>query len=376
MVFMNRLRQLVHSRSDGTHWFTGPSRGGTGLLVVVLPALNEAATISTVIARIPRAMPGVRAIEVVVVDDGSTDATADLARRAGATVVSHPANLGVGAAVATGLDVALSMGAEIIVHLDSDGQFDATDIPQLVRLIQEEGFGLATGTRYADKALIPDMPWINKAGGMAMSRLVNMVISGARFTDVTCGFRAYSRDAAMKLVLFSTFTYTQESLIDLASKGVRIAEIPLRIRGVREHGTSRVAGNLWAYGAKTMAIILRALRDKRPLTFFGIPALMLLVLGLLAGAGAMSSWLLMPHPSVLPWILLAMSFCLLQVGAVVTAVALIADQVARLRIIQEKALFLQRKHDYGQVPVPIVGTCSSGLVGTKLHTPGPMVGVE
>lgn len=108
------------------------------LLCVILPALNEEATIADVIEQIPRAMPGISHIDVLVVDDGSSDNTVDVSRKAGATVIEHGTNLGLGVAIASGIDAALSRGADTLVHLDSDGQFAAADIPKLVRVIDKE----------------------------------------------------------------------------------------------------------------------------------------------------------------------------------------------------------------------------------------------
>ena len=111
---------------------------------------------------------------------------------------------------------------------------------------------------------------IKKWGNRMMCRIVNKITWNSRYTDVSCGFRAYSRDTAMRMTLFGDFTYTQETFINLVAKGAHIVEVPLQVQGVREVGKSRVAGNLWRYGRNCMLIILRAARDVRPLAFFGI----------------------------------------------------------------------------------------------------------
>jgi len=318
-----------------------PSARPAPRLVVVMPALNEEATIADVIGRVPLSIEGVGSIEVVVVDDGSTDNTAKLARQAGAHVVSHPENRGVGAAFATGIDAALRLGADVIVNMDSDGQFDPVDIPALIRPILEEGYGFVTCTRFGNPDYVPDMPWIKKWGNRMMCRLVNWIIWNARFTDVSCGFRAYTRDTALRLNLFGDFTYTQESFIDLAGKGVRMTEVPLKVRGVRRFGTSRVAGNLWHYASRTLPIILRAMRDVRPLTFFGSLALVFLLAGSLQGAFITTWWLATGHTS--PWTsMITIGAACIIVGILIGTMALIGDQLGRVKKIQEAILVLER----------------------------------
>jgi len=314
-------------------------------LVVIMPALNEEATISDVISRVPRAIEGVGAVEIVVIDDGSTDPTAELAREAGAHVVSHPANRGVGAAFVTGIDVALRMGADIIVNMDADGQFDPEDIPALIRPILEDGYGFVTCTRFANPDYVPRMPWVKKWGNRMMCRLVNWIIWNANFTDVSCGFRAYTRETALRLNLFGAFTYTQESFIDLAAKGVRMAEVPLPVRGVRQFGNSRVASNLWNYALQTLPIILRAMRDIRPLTFFGVLALVFFTLGIIQGGFVSAWWLATGHTS--PWTsLITVSAACLIISILVGTMALIADQLGRVKKIQEELLSIARATHY------------------------------
>ncbi|MGQ9576950.1 MAG: glycosyltransferase family 2 protein [Thermoguttaceae bacterium] len=319
-------------------------------LVVIMPALNEEATIADVIHRVPRQFPGVDAVDVVVIDDGSTDQTAELARQAGAHVVRHPHNLGVGAAFATGIDVALRLGADLIVNMDSDGQFSPEDIPALVRPIIDQGYGFVTCTRFGDPAHVPEMPRIKRWGNRLMCRLVNWIIWRARFTDVSCGFRAYSRETALRLNLFGNFTYTQETFVDLASKGVRMTEVPLRVRGVRQHGQSRVASNLWKYAFQTLPIILRAMRDTRPLKFFGLFAMVFLLVGVFLGGFVSVWWCLTARTS--PWTsLISLATGSIIVGILIGVMALIADQIGRLKKVQEELLRIARR-DYYATPAP------------------------
>jgi glycosyltransferase involved in cell wall biosynthesis len=314
-------------------------------LVVMLPALNEETTIAGVLGRIPREIEGVCDVRALVVDDGSTDRTAELARQSGAVVVSHLQNSGVGAAFSTGIEQALAMGADVIVNMDADGQFQPEDIPTLIRPILHDGYGFATCSRFADPDNIPHMPKVKLWGNRMMCRLVNAITGTTKFSDVSCGFRAYSRDTAMRLNLYGKFTYTQETLIDLAMKGLPMTEVPLTVRGVREHGKSRVASNLWHYGFNTSMIILRAYRDWKPLVFFGIIALAFLLLGMgligFVGAWWMALGQTKPYTQLIT--LGGMSVVL---GITFGVLALVADQIGRGRRIQEQLLYLERQRFY------------------------------
>src|SRR4051794_19298455 len=260
-------------------------------LVVTIPALNEEATIAQVIAGVPREIPGVREVEVIVMNDGSTDRTADRASEAGALVVNLHNRPGLGKVFGTGLERAMRRGADIIVNIDGDGQFDPSDIAKLVHPILEGEADFVTCSRFANPDFRPSMPRIKYWGNRMVTNIINWVCGGTSFTDVSCGFRAFNREAAYRLTLFGRFTYTQECFIDLFSKGMRIVEVPLQVRGVREHGKSRVASNLWKYGTSSLPIILRAMRDIQPLKFFGGISAILGLLGAISG-GFVSVWYL------------------------------------------------------------------------------------
>jgi len=252
-------------------------------LVVVIPCLNEAATIGEVIDAVPSKIDGISEICVIVVDDGSKDDTAAIARNRGAVIERHETNRGVGAAFGTGIDAALGVQADVIVNMDGDGQFNPADIPFLIDPILNQSADFVTCTRFRYPGYQPDMSPLKRWGNRMMCHIINHIIPQGPFSDVSCGFRAYSRETAMKLNLHGDFTYTQESFIDLANKHVRMVEVPLKVRGRRRHGTSRVASSLWRYGVRSGAIILRALRDTRPLQMFGCLAIILFALGVFLG---------------------------------------------------------------------------------------------
>ncbi len=318
------------------------------LLMVALPALNEEATIAEVIAAIPQELPGIRTIEVVVIDDGSTDRTAQYARAAGAEVVHHSRTLGVGAAFHTVLKLVIERGADIVVTLDADGQFDPRDISLLVAPVVLGAADFVTASRFKSSALAPDMPWIKRFGNRTMSRLISS-LTGHRFHDVSCGFRCYGRRAIFNLHLLGRFTYTQEVFMNLAFKQLHIIEVPLRIRGVRAHGHSRVAANVLSYAMRSLHIILRCYRDFYPLRFFTgialVPFLPALGLGIFLLTHYLNSGAFSPHKwaGFTSGVLLIMALILLILGV-------IGDMLARHRIYLEELLYYQRQHSRGPGP--------------------------
>jgi len=313
-------------------------------VVVTIPAFNEAATVGHVIKSIPRDIPGVSDIDVVVVNDGSTDDTAAAAAEAGAKVVSFSRNRGLGAAFGQGLQTALGLGADIIVNIDADGQFDPKDIPKLLAPIIDGKAEMVTASRFADPALVPRMPWVKKWGNRRAANLLNK-LAQLNLNDVSCGFRAYSRDAALRATLLGRHTYTHEVILDLAFRGLRIVEVPVKVIGVRKVGKSRVAGNLWKYGWNSLLIILRAYRDYRPLHVFGGISLVFLALAL--GCGGFILWHFLKTGSFSPYIFvafLAAGFGFVALICYITA--LLAGMISRLRILQDEQLFFLRKQEY------------------------------
>lgn len=315
-------------------------------LVVIIPALNEEKTVAQVIQKIPHSIPGITEREIIVVNDGSTDSTAALAEQAGAKVITHALPQGVGAAFQDGLQSALAAGADVIVNMDADGQFNPADIPALIAPILSGRADFVTATRFAKPELMPDMPAIKLWGNHQMVRLIN-TITGKRFTDVSCGFRAYSRETALRLTLFGRFTYTQETFIDLAYKNIAMTEVPLKIRGEREFGQSRVASNLWKYGTKAASIIFRAARDYKPFYFFGIPGIAIFILGVASGFFLLLHYINTGHTAPFRS-LVFVSGTLLIIGFLMLVLSMLADMLHRNRILIEQQLYLTRKQAYSK----------------------------
>lgn len=311
-------------------------------LLVMMPALNEAATLASVIARIPKSFPGIAEIRVLVVDDGSTDDTVAIARAAGARVISHGRNLGVGIALQTGLAEALRLGVDVAVNIDSDGQFAPEDIAMIVVPVVEGRADFVTASRFLDPALVPDMPGVKKLGNWGMARIISGLI-GQRFEDVSCGFRCYGREALLRLVLLGRFTYTQESFLVLSQKGLRMLEMPMKVRGVREFGKSRIASNLFNYAWRTLGIIFGFIRDYSPAILFN-NLTGALTLGSV-GFGGFFVWHRLASGAFTPhiWAGFVAAF-LFGLAILVFSLGQVAQMVARLRSVQEQQLYLVRRY--------------------------------
>jgi glycosyltransferase involved in cell wall biosynthesis len=316
-------------------------------LVVTIPAQNEEKTIAQVVRGVPRDIDGIDDVEVIVVNDGSTDRTAAEALEAGATVINVSGRPGLGRIFRTGFERAMRRGADVIVNIDGDGQFNPADIRLLVQPILRDEADFVTCSRFANPAYRPTMPTVKYYGNQIVTRMINWICGSSSFTDVSCGFRAFSREAAYRLTLFGRYTYTQECFIDLFGKGVRIAEVPLLVRGVREHGKSRVASSIVKYATNSFPIILRAMRDIQPLKFFGGIAMFLLVPGFLMAA-FMAVWYMM-YQRTSPWrSVIPISGVLLTLGFLMLVMALLADMLGRHRRISEDILYLMRRRMYSK----------------------------
>jgi len=310
-------------------------------LIVIIPAYNEERTIKEVISKIPRVNKRISQTEIIVVDDGSKDKTKEEAKEAGAIVVSHIGNKGVGVAFRTGIEEALKRKADVIVNMDGDGQFNPNDIPKLIEPILDKKADFVTATRFSDGKLIGNMPFVKKIGNKLFTSLTSKLV-GQRFTDTQCGFRAYSREAALRLNLYGKFTYTQEVFLDLANKGLIIKEIPLLIRAEREFGKSKVVKSVPKYIFQALTIIIRSIRDYKPLAFFGVIGLFSLLLGLISGIFMIIRYILTGRTSPFKSLLMV-SVGLTVLGVLLIILGLIADMLDRQRRIQEDLLYYKKK---------------------------------
>lgn len=249
--------------------------------VVIIPALNEEETIGMVIDAIPETLfDGRVMVEIVVINDGSTDRTAKIAEAHGASVINHDLPQGVGASFFDGIRETLNRRTDYAVNIDADGQMNPQDIEKLLFPIYVGESDMVTASRFIDPDKYPQMPFIKRCGNDVVAGIVSSIV-GKKYHDVSCGFRAYSREALLRLNLHGKFTYTQETFINLAgSSHIRIKEVPLAIRGERKFGKSRVASSIIKYGIRSGAIILSAFKDYQPIRFFGGLSLTFLLIGI------------------------------------------------------------------------------------------------
>ncbi len=336
-------------------------------LVVIIPALNEERSLSGVLERIPAHISGIDEIETVVVDDGSIDGTPRVALDHGAHVISHNTNLGLGRAFANGIDAALRRGADVIVNLDADGQHPPEEIAKLIEPILSGRADFVTATRFSDPELLPEMPGLKRWGNLMMARLTGWAC-GRPFTDVACGFRAYSRSCALKINIFGAYTYTQETLVDLHRKSLTMEEVPIAIRGVREHGRSRIAHSVLRYGLRTFTILARAVRDRLPLTFFGSIGILLTLLGTATEMVVLINFIIFgrtrPYTSFT-----TLGAIFLILGAFSFLTALLADMLGRVRETQEQILFIEKRRYYDDLTREDLAFSSNGTTAAPTITP-------
>lgn len=309
-------------------------------LLVMMPCLNEEKTISQVISTIPKMIKGIASVDVLVVNDGSTDKSEDSARRSGAAVISHRVNQGVGRAFQSGLNYALQKGYDLMVNIDSDGQFSPNDIPKLIEPIINGQAEFVTASRFIDNKPIPNMSLIKRWGNFKMSQLISK-LANKKFTDVSCGFRAYSREALQRLTLHGKFTYTQETFLDLAFKNLKILEVPIDVKYFPDR-QSRVAKSILNYAYNTSLIVFKTYRDYQPLKFFWTIAALWAVPGVLLLTFLLSWYIAKGSFTPHIWsgflgggfLLIALSFFI---------VGIFADMLDRIRANQEEILYRLRQ---------------------------------
>ena len=222
---------------------------------VLLPAFNEAANIGRVVRAVKAVPLDGFAVTVLVVDDGSGDRTAELAREAGAEVISHPRNRGVGAAFRTGVEHARAHDFDFFVHMDSDGQIDPGEIPLLLGPVAAGEADVAIGSRFA-KGAPPSIGGWKGAGLRVAARAVGVMVRQP-IRDLSCGFRCFNRRALEALSPSFDFDYIQEALIQALATGARLVEVPVTVR--YDHGGAGMSSRVLRYGTRFLGLTAWAL---------------------------------------------------------------------------------------------------------------------
>lgn len=314
-------------------------------LIVSIPALNEEEKIGETIRRIPRSFSGIDEVKVQIVNDGSRDRTVAVAKEAGADIiVSHLVNRGLGKTFRTAVEAALENGADIMAFIDADGQFDPHDIPKLIDPILNGTYDLVSADRFSGPKA-KDIPWIKDKLNRVAATLIGWFMN-TKIHDLTCGFRAYSKETLLRLNLQGDFTYTQEVIIDALGKNMKVLWVPVEVTYFPER-KSRMVRTIYKYINNSAKIILKAVRDVRPMKFFGVPGLFLMLIALaLFGVFLffyIQEWKISPYRNYLIF-----SITAFIIGLQFFVFALIADMIKSNRRLTEDTLYLLRKEKYGK----------------------------
>lgn len=309
-------------------------------LIIQIPCLNEEKTLPVTLRDLPRSIKGVDVIEYLIIDDGSTDRTVEVARKHGVHhIVSFPKNRGLAAAFRAGVDACLRLGADIIVNTDADNQYNGADIPKLIQPILDGEADMVVGDRETDT--IPHFSKTKKVLQKFGSWVVNKA-ANADVSDTTSGFRAYSREAAMRLNVVSEFSYTLETIIQAGREKIATANVPIRTNGVLRE--SRLFKGIRHYVKRSMNTIIRIYTMYRPLKVFLTVGSILATAGFAffvrylyfyftgAGQGHVQS--------------LILGSSLLVVGFQIGLIGLVADLIANNRKLLEETLYRIKRIEF------------------------------
>ena len=306
-------------------------------LIIQIPCLNEAETLPETLRDIPRSIPGVDVIDILVIDDGSRDGTSEVARQHGVEhVVRFPRRRGLASAFNAGLDAALKLGADIIVNTDGDNQYAGRDIPRLIAPLLDGDADVVIGDRNVQDldSMSPMKKRLQRLGSWVVRQ-----VSDTQVPDTTSGFRAYTREAALRLTIVSDFSYTLESIIQAGKKRIAIAHVSIRTNPRTRK--SRLFSSVWTYVKASAATIVRIYAMYEPLKVFGLIGLMVFLAGVAitarfvyyflggAGQGHVQS--------------LIVSAVLMIVGFQIALIGLVADVISGNRKLIEDLLYRVRR---------------------------------
>jgi glycosyltransferase involved in cell wall biosynthesis len=313
-------------------------------LIIQIPCYNEREHLAETVAALPDAIPGVDTIEVLIIDDGSTDGTADLARELGIHhVVRFRGNRGLAKGFMAGVDACLRLGADIIVNTDADNQYNGGDIPALVRPILDGTADLVVGDRQVEK--VADFSATKKRLQTIGSWVVRLA-SGTRVPDAPSGFRAISREAAMRMFVTSEFTYTLETLIQAGQARFAVDAVPVRTNPKTRE--SRLFAGTLQYLRRSAGTIIRIYSMYRPLRAFLLMASILFGLGTLLGVRFLYFHLTEAQAGHVQSLILAAVF--LISAFIVLVAGLLADLVGANRKILEDVVTRLRRLEYDRGP--------------------------
>lgn len=299
-------------------------------LVIQIPCHDERETLPVVLASLPRVLPGIDAVEWLVIDDGSNDGTSDAARAGGVDhIVRFPRRRGLASAFVAGLEASLRAGADVIVNTDADNQYCAEDIPALIAPILQGEADIVIGARpiAATAHFSPAKKALQKLGSW-----VTRVLSNTDIADAPSGFRAMSREAALRLHVFNGYSYTIETVIQAGRNGLVVRSVPVRTNPPLRR--SRLVRGLTSYVAQQLLTMIRVFMTYRPFRFFAVPGALVFAVGLGLGVRFLYFFVTSGGAGHVQSVVLAA--LLMGTGFFLGVVGLLADLVGVNRVLLEQ----------------------------------------
>jgi glycosyltransferase involved in cell wall biosynthesis len=305
-------------------------------LVIQIPCLNEASTLPQTLRDLPISIPGIDTIETLVIDDGSRDGTVEVARACGVHhIVRFRRTKGLAAAFMAGIDAALKVGADYIVNTDADNQYAGADVSTLLAPLLRGEADICIGDRniQALQHMTPTRKLLQSLGSWVVRQ-----VSGTQVPDTTSGFRAYTREAALRLTIVSEFSYTLESIIQAGKRRMAVAHVPVATNPrTRE---SRLFDSVFSYIKKSSATIVRIYASYEPLKIFSYIGLTIFGIGFLISLRFLYYYAMGSGMGKLQSLIL--SAVLMIVGFQVVLIGLVADLISGSRKVLEEVLFRVR----------------------------------
>ncbi|MBU7008176.1 glycosyltransferase family 2 protein [Phosphitispora fastidiosa] len=306
-------------------------------LIVQIPCLNEEKTLPVTVGDIPRSIPGIDELEILIIDDGSTDRTVEVAKECGVNhIVKIPQTKGLANGFKAGIDACLRLGADIIVNTDGDNQYKGQDIPKLIQPILEHQAEMIIGDRQIDTIdhFSHTKKFLQKFGSWVVR-----LASATDVPDTTSGFRAYSREVALKINVLSEFTYTLETIIQAGQKNITISHVPI---GTNEKlRESRLFKGIREYVSRSIITIVRIYTMYRPLKVFMRLGAILFGLGFLLGLRYLYFMVTESGEGHIQSLIL--TAILIVMGFQIWVFGLLADLISANRKLNEETLYRVRK---------------------------------
>lgn len=309
-------------------------------LIIQIPCYNEAETLGVALEALPKHVDEFDAVEVLVIDDGSLDNTAEVAREHGVHhIVRFTKNRGLARGFLAGLDACVKAGADVIVNTDADNQYDARDIPKLTAPILDGSADIVVGVRAIEE--IRHFSWIKKKLQKFGSGVIRR-FSKTDIQDATSGFRAISRDAALRLNVFNDYTYTLETIIQAGQKNLAVQSVPIRVND--DLRPSRLVKSIVSYVKKSIGTIIRISIVYKPIRFFMTIGIILFGAGFLVGLRFLYFYFTGDGSGHVQSLILAS--ILLGIGFQTILIAFISDLLATNRKIMEDVLYRLKKLEH------------------------------